>query len=215
MSKATWAAVAAFAVSVPSAGVAQTPPNAFKEGLPVTGTSEAGPFAGAFVIERFEAIAGQVIAVGKLSGTAGPKSFSNLAVALPVNTAHGNGSPPGGGRRGALEPKQGSALTLPASFTPAPLGHGAARAGNPMVRQVQAGTCGVLALTLGPLDLDLLGLVVHLEQVNLDVAAEQAPGNLLGNLLCAVTNLLNGFNPNLAGQLASLLNQVAAILAAL
>ena len=43
----------------------------------------------------------------------------------------------------------------------------------------------VLHLVLGPLDLNLLGLVVHLNQVVLDITAQSGPGNLLGNLLCA------------------------------
>jgi hypothetical protein len=41
----------------------------------------------------------------------------------------------------------------------------------------------VLNLVLGPLHLDLLGLVVDLNQVHLVITAVQAPGNLLGNLL--------------------------------
>jgi hypothetical protein len=47
------------------------------------------------------------------------------------------------------------------------------------------GSCEILNLVLGPLDLDLLGLVVHLDQVVLNITAEQGPGNLLGNLLGA------------------------------
>ena len=47
-------------------------------------------------------------------------------------------------------------------------------------------------LTLGPLDLNLLGLMVHLDQVVLDITAQSGAGNLLGNLLCSVANLLNG-----------------------
>jgi hypothetical protein len=45
---------------------------------------------------------------------------------------------------------------------------------------------------LGPLNLDLLGLVVTLNQVNLVINAVPGAGNLLGNLLCAVAGLLNG-----------------------
>ena len=56
-----------------------------------------------------------------------------------------------------------------------------------------SGTCPVLALTLGPLHLDLLGLVVDIPNpINLNIVAQSGPGNLLGNLLCSVTNLLNG-----------------------
>lgn len=68
------------------------------------------------------------------------------------------------------------------------------------------GSCTILHLTLGPLDLNLLGLMVHLNQVVLDIIAQSGPGNLLGNLLCAVANLLNG-DHNLNG-VAALLNQV-------
>ena len=53
-------------------------------------------------------------------------------------------------------------------------------------------TCDVLNLVLGPLHLDLLGLVVDLNRVVLDIVAQTGAGNLLGNLLCAITNLLNG-----------------------
>jgi hypothetical protein len=67
-------------------------------------------------------------------------------------------------------------------------------------------SCQILHLELGPLDLDLLGLVVHLDRIVLDISAEPGPGNLLGNLLCAIANLLNG---NAALQaIANLLNQI-------
>jgi hypothetical protein len=72
------------------------------------------------------------------------------------------------------------------------------------------GTCEILDLTLGPLDLDLLGLVVHLDQVHLNITAESGPGNLLGNLLCAVAGLLDGGAPltRLIGLLNRILNQL-------
>ena len=72
-----------------------------------------------------------------------------------------------------------------------------------------AATCPILHLVLGPLDLNLLGLTVHLNQVVLDINAQSGPGNLLGNLLCSVANLLNGTgltSPLTSGQLAGLLN---------
>jgi hypothetical protein len=73
-----------------------------------------------------------------------------------------------------------------------------------------SGTCTILHLTLGPLDLNLLGLQVHLNQVVLDITAQSGPGNLLGNLLCSVANLLNG-----GGPLSQLVNQLNQLLAAL
>ena len=69
------------------------------------------------------------------------------------------------------------------------------------------GTCDILHLDLGPLSLNLLGLQVDLSRVVLDITAQSGAGNLLGNLLCAVANLLN--NP---GGLAQLLNQILAAL---
>jgi len=57
---------------------------------------------------------------------------------------------------------------------------------------ITTATCEILDLSLGPLHLDLLGLVVDLNQVHLTITAESGPGNLLGNLLCAVAGLLDG-----------------------
>jgi len=67
--------------------------------------------------------------------------------------------------------------------------------------------CGILNLVLGPLHLNLLGLVVNLNQVHLVITAVSGPGNLLGNLLCAIANLLNGGVPDL-GTLSTLLNRL-------
>jgi hypothetical protein len=76
------------------------------------------------------------------------------------------------------------------------------------------GSCQILDLVLGPLDLDLLGLTVHLDTVHLNITAQQGPGNLLGNLLCAVAGLLDGptgLNAILT-QIAALLNQLLGVL---
>jgi hypothetical protein len=76
-----------------------------------------------------------------------------------------------------------------------------------------SGSCQILNLVLGPLDLNLLGLTIHLNQVVLNITAVSGHGNLLGNLLCAVANLLNSGNlSNLLNQLATLLNQILAAL---
>jgi hypothetical protein len=77
----------------------------------------------------------------------------------------------------------------------------------PAVVDPAQATCDILHLDLGPLALDLLGLKINLSQVVLDITAEAGPGNLLGNLLCAVVNLLN--DPS---GLARLLNNILAIL---
>ena len=76
------------------------------------------------------------------------------------------------------------------------------------------------AVAFGPLDLNLLGLTVHLNEVVLDITAVPGAGNLLGNLLCAVANLLNGLSIDLLGTaltnvLTQLLNNILAALAGL
>lgn len=71
-------------------------------------------------------------------------------------------------------------------------------------------SCRVLHLVLGPLNLNLLGLKVHLNRVVLDITAHSGPGNLLGNLLCAVAHLLDsgGTLSKLLTQLQNILNQL-------
>jgi len=48
--------------------------------------------------------------------------------------------------------------------------------------------------------------MVHLNQVVLDITAQSGPGNLLGNLLCAVAHLLDS-NASVTA-LANLLNSI-------
>jgi hypothetical protein len=57
---------------------------------------------------------------------------------------------------------------------------------NATTRQAGA-TCPVLDLVLGPLHLNLLGLVVDLNQVHLTVTATQG-GGILGNLFCSLSH---------------------------
>jgi hypothetical protein len=78
-------------------------------------------------------------------------------------------------------------------------------AGGKGMPAAAAGTCDILNLVLGPLDLNLLGLEIHLDTVVLDIIANPA-GGLLGQLLCAVANLLS------SGPLAGLLTQLQALL---
>lgn len=60
-----------------------------------------------------------------------------------------------------------------------------------MPATVGTATCDILHLDLGPLDLNVLGLQIDLSQIVLDITAQAGAGNLLGNLLCSVVNLLN------------------------
>lgn len=70
--------------------------------------------------------------------------------------------------------------------------------------------CTILQLHLGPLYLNLLGLRVNLSPVTLVITAVPGPGNLLGNLLCAIAHLLD--NGGSLTTVAKLLNGVLALL---
>jgi hypothetical protein len=74
-----------------------------------------------------------------------------------------------------------------------------------------SGSCQILNLVIGPIHLDLLGLVVDVSQITINITAQQGPGNLLGNLLCDIANLLNQ-NPLNLNQLSVLLNGLLAAL---
>jgi hypothetical protein len=67
-------------------------------------------------------------------------------------------------------------------------------------------TCEILTLNIGAIHLDLLGLVVDTSPIDVLITAVSAPGNLLGNLLCAVAHLLDGGSP--LGGLAALLSNI-------
>ena len=71
-------------------------------------------------------------------------------------------------------------------------------------------SCEILHLELGPVDLNLLGLLVHLDRITFDITAQPGAGNLLGTLLCAVANLLDGGGtPN---QIVNVLNQILGLI---
>jgi hypothetical protein len=109
---------------------------------------------------------------------------------------------------GALTDASGQALGSAFQTVALPVVvNGGGQAVQTAVITPQAVSCGILHLDLGPLSLNLLGLQVNLSRVVLDITAVPGAGNLLGNLLCSVANLLN--NP---GALAQLLNQILAIL---
>ena len=80
-------------------------------------------------------------------------------------------------------------------------------------------TTQILHLALGPVDLNLLGLVVHLDNCNngpvtVDITAQSGPGNLLGNLLGGLSHLLDSnANTNaLLNKLGMIAGEIAGIL---
>ena len=106
------------------------------------------------------------------------------------------------GSLGGVDDTFKKAVTIPVSKAPA--------APVAEAQDVEAlATCQVLNLLLGPLDLNLLGRRVQLNQVDLDITAVEGPGNLLGNLLCGVASLLDApSTPALNDIIADLLDLI-------
>jgi hypothetical protein len=146
--------------------------------IPVVSTGTAGAFTGTFTLRRFVPTASGVAAIGTLTGVATPTG------GIPTSIFRN--------------------VVVPARVLAG--GSAATPAGTQLQAAVAA--CGILHLDLGPLFLDLLGLQIDLSEVVLDISAQPGPGNLLGNLLCAVTGLLDS-----PGGLARLLNSILGILA--
>jgi hypothetical protein len=129
---------------------------------------------------------------GTFAGTFAPKSFSVVNGTLEAT----------GLLKGTLTDANGTVLgTVSQTVTDSIATGKAANA---------PAACGILDLTLGPLNLNLLGLVVQLNQVHLTITAVPGAGNLLGNLLCSLTGLLNG--GGLLSEISALLNQILALL---
>jgi hypothetical protein len=181
---------------------AQTTSNAFGtlKVSKVTGHARNGAtFVGHYRVNRFLVRNHKTMAVGRLTGTLTRKSGATRHVSqrvrMPLNRAATRAA------NGPV-PTVGTAARPPAAQGPA----------APTAAVV---TCQVLNLVLGPLDLNLLGLVVHLDRVVLNITAVPGAGALLGNLLCAVVGLLDGTGiGGLNGILTNLLNALLGILQA-
>jgi hypothetical protein len=153
----------------------------------VTGEAKNGTtFAGHYNVKRFVTTdTGRTKAVGVLKGTLTKKNGDTDRVTKK-------------GVKLLVRPAASSVSALPAApGTVAPTVAG----------------CEVLDLVLGPLDLNLLGLNVHLDRVHLNITAVPGAGELLGNLPCAVAGLLDGTGLSGIGAiLTNLLNAILGIL---
>ena len=158
--------------------------------VPVSGpvlkdNAPAGTFNGTFAISRFAIQNSTLVAIGQLSG-----AVTNGGVVGPTIVT--NAAMPVNNASGAAAAEAFASCDTDATAQPA---------------------CDILNLVLGPLDLNLLGLEIHLNQVVLNITAQPGSGNLLGNLLCAIAGLLD--NPPFGQQIVNLLNQLIGILSGL
>src|SRR4030095_13203225 len=174
--------------------------------VPVSGTftdssGGTGKFSGDFRILRFVVVENAIHAVGSLTGTAIDSQGNVVAsglqtVSLPITATNA----PIGPTARTRQQQDERAVT----FTNASFDRSAPPAPVPQL------SCQILRLSIGAIDLNLLGLTVHLNPVLLIINAVPGPGNLLGNLLCAIVNLLNGGGP--LSPIVALLNQLLALL---
>jgi len=56
----------------------------------------------------------------------------------------------------------------------------------------QLSSCDIINLNLGPITLDVLGIVLQTNNIVLDLTVLNCVNNLVGSLLCALGNLLSG-----------------------
>jgi hypothetical protein len=155
---------------------------------------------------------------GSFTGTIDIIGFVQSAVDT-ANPIHAIGVVNGTLKQGGSVQQVANAVveTPVTNFTPASVtGFGGKDLMAPISPAQTAGACQILHLDLGPIHLDLLGLVVDLNAIHLNIEAQPGSGNLLGNLLCAVTNLLNNAGlgtalTNLVTSLTTLLNNLLAV----
>jgi hypothetical protein len=179
---------------------AQQPPASRSLTLPVAGTFQGGgEFKGTISISRFAQDGNRIVAVGIISGalSRGSRTLGTVVAgerAWPV-TLRSDGhvvltSGPAS-RNGQL---------VRAVWSPQ------RAAGRYLL--VQAETCPVLNVALGPLNVDLMGFQVALGAVTLDLTGVM--GTPLGDLVCQVEALIG----NVAG-LVGLLNSILGLLTGL
>jgi len=160
--------------------------------LPATGTfARGGEFKGTISINRFDRRGNEIIAIGFVSGvlSRGSRAVGTAVageVAWTVRVSSDDlslirGRSPAAGRvmRVAWSPDEPSTLL-----------------------RVQAESCPVLNVTLGPNSVDLLGFQVTLSGITLDLTGVM--GTPLGDLVCAASDLL--------GNVAALVNLLNSIL---
>lgn len=71
---------------------------------------------------------------------------------------------------------------------------------------IKTSACVLPTITMGPLDLTLLGMPIHINQVMLDISSVPGAGAALDSLLCTINQLLGSTGTML--DLVSVLNQL-------
>ena len=186
------------AAGAPLGAQQDTPPAAVR--LPVTGSFHGGgSFIGTVTINRFEQTsANQIVAVGFVSGVLS-RGFRVMGTGVAGEVTWPVAVRSGGQLLNIHGTRTADGITRVA-WSPQ------ARTGRYTL--VQATSCTVLDVALGPVNVNLLGAQVALSAVTLNLAGTQ--GTPLGDLVCAASNLIG----NVAG-LVNLLNGILGLLTGL
>jgi hypothetical protein len=179
---------------------AQAPPAPKAVTLPASGTfAKGGEFSGQITINKFEERDGKIFAIG-------------FATGVLSRGGHALGSAVVGEVRWPVAVRVGGQVLASGLVTETarptnvawPTDSGSAF----RMRTVQAETCQVVDLALGPVNLDVLGVQVALSPVTFNLSG--VSGTPLGDLVCSVSDLIG----NVAG-LVNLLNSVLGLLTGL
>lgn len=130
------------------------------------------------------------------------------ATTVPVTGTLGDGSAFTGALGNLTASVVDGVLTISGTVTGTGIPAGGTTFSAPVQDLTATNGCSILNLDLGPLDLDVLGLVVNLSPISLDVTAVPGGGKLLGNLLCAVARLLDGGPAGALNGVVALLNRL-------
>jgi hypothetical protein len=165
--------------------------------LPIAGSVVGGgAFNGTVTINRFATQNGQLVAIGFVRGSITNAAGTVLGTSLrPVTLPVSLGTGPALTSAASAE----KARMLPALFTGATGGRWT---------RVQATSCGVLHIALGPVAMNVLGFNVNLSAVTLDLAGDSA--GPLGALVCQAIALLNN-----VAKVVGLLNSILGLLTGL
>ena len=163
--------------------------------LPITGTtSTRDTFNGLFALQRFESGAdGGIVAVGVISGTVVSSRGRVVGTVLTGPVSLPVADP--------RSPRTGS-TTVP-SHQRAVWDHEAPTLAAGIVLAQE--TCNVLNLSIGAIDLNVLGLVIHTDPIALEISGDTA--GPLGATICLVLNAV--------GSIINLLNTILGLLGGL
>lgn len=172
------------------------------------GAEPSAPIEGTLTLQRFAQQDGTLVAIGTVALT-----FTDTATTDTAATGTTAATTTTDTETAATEPETGASRTI------------VSQVAIPVNQEQLTASCPALHVVLNPVDLNLLGLTEHVNQVAVDVTAV-SQGDQLGNLICSAAGVLNGTGAASGGtgdtsgtgaaapvgQIVDLLNQILAAL---